>query len=93
LPTKRKRTEIDYSDPYQLLDSPRFPGYAERLRRLGALDDLDYEDARQVASLVMCDQMGGGLLWWAGGPRDPRDVRFALQQRAPNVGAGCDARQ
>jgi hypothetical protein len=41
----------------------------------------------------MCDQMGGGLLWWAGGPRDPRDVRFALQQRAANVGAGCDARQ
>jgi hypothetical protein len=33
-------TEIDWSDPYTLIDSPLFPGYAEHLRQLGAFDGL-----------------------------------------------------
>jgi hypothetical protein len=42
--------------------------------------------------VIMTDQIGGGLLQWRGGARDPRDIRVALQQRAANVGAGCDVR-
>jgi hypothetical protein len=91
LPTKRKRTEIDYSDPYQLIDCPHFTGYAERLRQLGAFDGLDYEDARQVAGVIITDQMCVGGHGWVDGPRAPRDIRVALQQRAANIGAGCDA--
>jgi hypothetical protein len=89
LTAKRKRTEIDFSDPYQLLDTPHFPGYAETLRQLGALDGLDDEDARQVVGVIMTDQMQD----WAVGPREPRDIRVALQQRAANVGCGSDLHQ
>jgi hypothetical protein len=92
LPTKRKRDEIDYSDPYNLIDSPHFPGYAQRLRQLDALAGLDDEDARQVAGVIITDSMRIGPHGWADGPAEPRDVRFALQQRAANVGAGCDVR-
>ena len=99
MPTKRKRTEVDFSDPYRLLDSPLFPGYAEHLRQLGAFDGLDDDDARQVVGVIMCNQMDirwrYGLMrtWMGGGPQDPRDARVALQQHAANIGTGCDVRQ
>ncbi len=88
MPTKRRTP-----DAYQLLDTPHFPGYAQRLRQLGAFDGLDDEDARQVVGVIMTDQMRVGWHGWTDGPREPRDVRLALQQRAANVGAGCDVRR
>ena len=89
MPTKRRTPD----DAYQLLDTPHFPGYAQRLRQLGAFKDLDDEDAQQVAGVIITDQTHVGWHGWADGHRDPRDVRLALQQRAANVGAGCDVRQ
>jgi hypothetical protein len=86
-----KRTEIDYSDPYQVLDCPHFPGYAEQLRQLGVFDGLDDEDANQAVGVIITDQMGWGLICGSS-PQEPRDIRVALQQHAANIGAGCDVR-
>jgi hypothetical protein len=80
-------------DPYDRIDCPHFPGYAEHLRQLGALDNLTNEDAAQVAAVIITDQTRFGLHGWCDGFREPRDVRTALQQRAANVGAGCDVRR
>jgi hypothetical protein len=80
-------------DPYQLIETRLFPGYADRLRQLGALDDLNSEDAQQVTAVIICDQMRVGPHGWTEGPSDPREVRAALQQRAANVGTGCDVRK
>jgi hypothetical protein len=60
------------------LDSPLFPGFAARLRKLGALDQLDEHDAHKVAGIIICDLVTVGPHGWT-----------ALQQRAANVGAGC----
>jgi hypothetical protein len=76
-----------------LIDTRLFPGYADRLRQLGALDDLNSEDAQQVAAVIICDQMRVGPHGWTEGPRDPREVQAALQQRAANVATGCDVRR
>jgi hypothetical protein len=45
----------------------------------------------RTAQLTWAQRVG----WhgWTDGPRAPRDVRLALQQRAADVGAGCDVRQ
>jgi hypothetical protein len=94
LPTKRKRDEIDFSDPYVLIDTPHFPGLAETLRQLDAFNGLNSEDARQVAAVIVTD-MGrpfGWAGWRTGRLQDPRDMQVALQQHAANIGAGCDVR-
>ena len=79
---------------YELVDSPHFPGYAERLKHLGALDGLDDEDASQVVGVIMSAGIRpfGWADWWTGRLQEPRDMRVALQQHAANVGAGCDVR-
>jgi hypothetical protein len=85
------------TDPYELLDSPwsrrHFPGYADQLRQLGVFDGLDDHDAMQVAGMIMCDQERPHWCGWGFDPRDPREVWPSLQQRAANVGTGCDVRQ
>jgi hypothetical protein len=81
-PTVTKRGEIDWSDPYQPLVSPMAPDLADRLRQLRVLDGLDNEDASSVVGAIINAVMDCGLA--------DRSAATAMQQKAANVGAGCD---
>jgi len=70
------------TDPYEPLESPHAPDLANRLRKLGVLDDLDNDDASGVVGAIINAVMDCGLA--------DRSAATAMQQRAANVGAGCD---
>jgi hypothetical protein len=72
------------TDRYQPLVSPSAPGLADRLRQLHVLDGLDNEDASGVVGAIISAVMDCGLA--------DRSAANALQQKAANVGAGCDLR-
>jgi hypothetical protein len=69
-------------DAYEPLESPHAPGLADRLRKLGVLDSLDNEDASGVIGAIINAVMDCGLA--------DRSAATAMQQKAANVGAGCD---
>ena len=73
------------TDAYEPLESPTAPGLADQLRKLGVLDDLDNEDASGVVGAIINAVMSCGLT--------DSSAANALQQRAANVGAGCDVRR
>jgi hypothetical protein len=72
-------------DPYQPLESPHAPGLADRLRKLGVLDDLDLGSAAWVASVIIAAVMDCGLT--------DSSAANALQQKAANVACGSDGLQ
>jgi hypothetical protein len=73
------------TDAYEPLESPHAPGLADHLRKLGVLDDLDNEDASGVVGAIINAVMDCGLA--------DRSAATAMQQKAANVGAGCDLQQ
>jgi hypothetical protein len=71
-------------DRYEPLESPHAPHLADQLRKLGVLDGLDNDDASGVVGAIINAVMSCGLT--------DSSAANALQQRAANVGAGCDVR-